>query len=170
MLYLFIGAAILFRLAMLLVSVRNEKALRRDGAVEHGAATSRWLAASHILFYFAAIAEGLYRAPAFDAVAVVGLALYLFGAAMLLLVSRLLGPLWTVKLMIAREHVLVEHPLFRRVRHPNYFLNILPELAGFALVLHAWMTLVLGIVLYAVPLALRIREEERVMRARFTGY
>lgn len=89
---------------------------------------------------------------------------------MLLVVSHLLGRLWTVKLMIARDHVLVTHPLFRWVRHPNYFLNILPELVGFALALHAWFTLVIGLAIYAVPLGIRIRQEERAMREHVPGY
>jgi len=75
-----------------------------------------------------------------------------------------------VKLLIARDHELVTHPLFRRVRHPNYFLNILPELVGFALALHAWWTLVIGLILYAVPLTIRIRQEETAMAAKFERY
>ncbi|SME96725.1 Uncharacterized protein YpbQ, isoprenylcysteine carboxyl methyltransferase (ICMT) family [Tistlia consotensis] len=167
---LFIAAAVAFRVATLAVSIRHERALKRAGAEEHGAGTSALLAAAHVAFYLAAIAEGLWRAAPFDAVSLAGLLLYGFGAVLLLVVIRLLGRFWTVKLIVAPDHRLVEHPLFRRVRHPNYFLNILPELAGFALALHAWATLAVGLPLYLVPLVLRIRQEERVMQARFEGY
>src|SRR5437870_13907816 len=34
------------------------------------------------------------------------------------------------KLLIASDHTLNQSGLFRWVRHPNYFLNILPELVG----------------------------------------
>jgi isoprenylcysteine carboxyl methyltransferase (ICMT) family protein YpbQ len=170
MLLLFIIAAIVFRIVMLAVSMRNEKALRQDGAIEYGSQNSRWLALAHIAFYIAASIEGLARPASFDVVTIIGLVLYGFGAVMLLVVSHLLGRLWTVKLMIARDHVLVTHPLFRWVRHPNYFLNILPELIGFALVLHAYFTLVIGLAIYAVPLGIRIFQEERVMRGYFPGY
>jgi isoprenylcysteine carboxyl methyltransferase (ICMT) family protein YpbQ len=170
MLILFITAAIVFRVVMLAVSMRNEKVLRQNGAIEYGARNSRLLALTHIAFYIAASIEGLARPAPFDFVTIVGLVLYGFGAVMLLVVSHLLGRLWTVKLMIARDHVLVTHPLFRWVRHPNYFLNILPELVGFALALHAWFTLVIGLVIYAVPLGIRIRQEERAMREHVPGY
>jgi isoprenylcysteine carboxyl methyltransferase (ICMT) family protein YpbQ len=166
----FIVAAFAYRFTMLAVSIRNEKRLRAEGATEYGASVSRWLAIAHVVFYLAATAEGLIRDAPVDAVSVAGFVIYLFGAVMLLVVSRLLGRLWTVKLMIARDHQLVTHPLFRMVRHPNYFLNILPELIGYALTLHAYVTLVAGLIVYAVPLALRIRQEEAVMRNRFAQY
>lgn len=168
--YLFIVAAFAYRFAMLAVSIRNEKRLRADGATEYGASTSRWLAAAHIAFYLAASVEGVIRAAPADWISAIGFVIYLFGAVMLFVVSRLLGRLWTVKLMIARDHALVTHPLFRGVRHPNYFLNIVPELIGYALALHAFVTLVIGLIVYAVPLTLRIRQEEAVMRETFADY
>ncbi|MGY4309785.1 isoprenylcysteine carboxyl methyltransferase (ICMT) family protein YpbQ [Bradyrhizobium sp. USDA 4369] len=170
MIIVFIVAAFAYRFAMLAVSIRNEKRLRADGAAEYGASVSRWLAIAHVAFYLAATAEGLARDAPLDAISLIGFGIYLFGAVMLLVVSRLLGRFWTVKLMIARDHALVTHPLFRLVRHPNYFLNILPELIGYALTLHAFVTLVVGLIIYAVPFALRIRQEETVMRETFASY
>ena len=170
MIIIFIVAAFAFRFAMLAVSIRNEKRLRAEGAIEYGASVSRWLAIAHVAFYLGATAEGLVRDAPVDAVSVAGFVIYLFGAVMLLVVSQLLGRLWTVKLMIARDHRLVTHPLFRMVRHPNYFLNILPELIGYALTLHAYATLVAGLIIYAAPLTLRIRQEEQVMREIFAQY
>ena len=83
---------------------------------------------------------------------------------------RSLGRFWTVKLLIARDHRLVSNPLFRWVRHPNYFLNILPELASFAVALDAYVTLIIGLPLYLMPLMIRIRQEEAAMSARFDRY
>ncbi len=71
----------------------------------------------------------------------------LYAASMVALfwVIRELGPLWTVKIMIAPDHTLVTSPLFRTLRHPNYFLNIVPELIGFSLALQAFDTLAIGL-------------------------
>ncbi|MBB5711843.1 isoprenylcysteine carboxyl methyltransferase family protein [Sphingomonas xinjiangensis] len=168
--YLFIGVAFAYRIAMLGVSIRNERSLRAGGAVEFGARNSKLLAGAHVAFYVAAATEGVIRQPPFDEVTLTGLALYLFGSVMLFVVARTLGRLWTVKLLIANDHVLVTSSLFKVFRHPNYFLNILPELIGYALVLHAFLTLGIGLIIYIVPLALRIREEERVMRDVFRSY
>lgn len=166
----FVAFALAFRLATLAISIRNERALKRAGSEEHGRGVSALLAAAHVAFYAAAIAEGFWRGAAFDALSLVGLLLYAFGAVMLLVVIGLLGRLWTVKLVIAADHRLVDHPLFRRVRHPNYYLNILPELVGLGLTLHAYGTLLVGLPVYLVPLILRIRQEERLMTTRFEGY
>ena len=166
----FVIAASAFRLATLAVSIRHESVLRKGGAVEHGRKNSSALAVAHLAYYTAAAIEGLRRAAAFDATSATGLAVYLFGAIMLIVVIRSLGPLWTVKLIIARNHTLVTNPLFRAVRHPNYYLNIIPELVGFALTLHAFATLIVGLPLYLIPLVLRIRQEERVMHDTFVGY
>lgn len=171
MLVAFVLFAIAVRLAMLAVSLRNEARLKRRGAVEIGARNSAVLAAAHVAFYAAAVAEGFtLRDQRLDTAALAGMALYLFGMAMLLVVVRSLGRLWTVKLLLSPDHVLVTGPLFRRLRHPNYYLNILPELVGFALALNAYGTLLLGLPLYLVPLVVRIRLEERAMRARFPAY
>lgn len=172
----FCVVAVILRLTTLAISIRHERALKADGAVEIGAGNSTFLALTHVAYYVAAIVEGSWRGTAADGVAAydgvtwAGLALYAFGMVMLLLVIRILGRFWTVKLLIARDHELVTHPLFRRIRHPNYFLNILPELVGFALALHAWWTLVIGLILYAVPLIIRIRQEEAAMAAKFERY
>jgi isoprenylcysteine carboxyl methyltransferase (ICMT) family protein YpbQ len=168
--FLFFAAALAFRLVMLAVSIRHEKALKRDGAIEIGATNSKMLALAHTAFYFAALAEGYVRGGSFDQVAQVGSVLYAFGMIFLLVVVRLLGRFWTVKLLLARDHELVTHPLFRTVRHPNYFLNLLPELVGLALIFHAYITLVVGLALYAIPLRTRIQQEEAALAERFANY
>jgi isoprenylcysteine carboxyl methyltransferase (ICMT) family protein YpbQ len=168
----FILLAVAFRLATLFISIRNERRLKAQGAVEVGAGNSLALALTHTAFYLAAIVEAV-RSGALagvDATSIAGVAIYLFGAAMLVVVIRSLGRLWTVKLLIAADHVLVTNSLFRLVRHPNYFLNILPELIGFAIALHAFVTLAVGLPVYLIPLIIRIQQEEAAMRARFAGY
>ncbi|RAH96328.1 hypothetical protein DLJ53_32240 [Acuticoccus sediminis] len=169
-LYGFVAVAILFRLVSLAVSIRNEKALKAAGAVEYGAGNSKAIAIAHVGFYLAGLAEYLLRPVPFDVISGLGIILYAFGAAMLVVVMVLLGRFWTVKLIIAKDHDLVTHPLFQAVRHPNYYLNILPELIGYAVALHAWATLVVGLSIYAIPLITRIRQEERIMHDTFAQY
>jgi len=60
--------------------------------------------------------------------------------------------------------------LFRWVRHPNYFLNIIPELCGLALIMGAWIVLVLGLPCYLLVLRVRIKQEEAVMQQHFPHY
>ncbi|MBN9672556.1 isoprenylcysteine carboxyl methyltransferase family protein [Roseibium aggregatum] len=166
----FVVFATVLRLGSLAVSIRNEKRLRREGAVEYGAGTSRVLASTHVGFYLAAIAESVWRAAPFSWVNATGLVVYTLSMVMLFWVILTLGRFWTVKIFIAGDHRLNSNWVFRTVRHPNYFLNIIPELVGFALALQAYMTLIVGLPIYAVILHRRIQEEEQAMRDRFPEY
>lgn len=166
----FVAAAVSLRLASLAISARNEHALRNAGAVEHGARTSRALALAHVIYYLAAIAESAYTGTRPTWTPGAGLVLYALSICALFWVIITLGRLWTVKLFIVPHHRLETNWVFRRIRHPNYFLNIIPELVGFALVIQAWGTLACGLPLYLVLLSARIRQEERIMRETFPQY
>ncbi|MGO4355213.1 isoprenylcysteine carboxylmethyltransferase family protein [Rhizobium sp. RAF36] len=161
---LFVFLAIAWRLLTVAISIRNEIALRRDGAHEVGQTNSVALALVHVLFYLSAITEGaVLRVERTGFETAFGVGVYLFSACVLISVMRSLGPLWTIKIMIASGHRVVRTGLFSRYRHPNYFLNILPELAGFALALGATGTLLVGLPIYLIPLGIRIRQEEAAM-------
>jgi isoprenylcysteine carboxyl methyltransferase (ICMT) family protein YpbQ len=166
----YIAVAVAIRLVTLAISTRNEARLRAQGAVEIGAGNSMLLAAAHTAYYLVAIAEGAMRGLTFDTLAAVGLAIYIFGAVMLFVVIASLGRFWTVKVFLAPDHQLHRGWLFRAVRHPNYYLAILPELIGLALSLHAWWTLAVGLPLYLISLFTRIRQEEAAMAERFADY
>ena len=169
LLTLFIGA-LLLRVGSVAVSMRHEKALKAQGAKEYGRSTSHLLAAAHTLFYGGALVEGLWRRTQPTPWTLVGLLLYGLAILALVLVWRELQGLWTVKLLIASDHHLNQSALFRWVRHPNYFLNIIPELCGLALIMGAWIVLVLGLPCYLLVLRVRIRQEEQVMHQHFPQY
>jgi isoprenylcysteine carboxyl methyltransferase (ICMT) family protein YpbQ len=169
LLTLFTGA-LLLRLVSVAVSRRHEKALKAHGAREYGRSTSHLLAAAHAMFYGGALVEGLWRSTQPTRWTTVGMLLYGMSIMALVFVWRELKGLWTVKLLIAPDHTLNQSALFRWVRHPNYFLNIIPELVGLALIMGAWLVLVIGLPLYLLVLRARIVQEEQVMQAHFPGY
>jgi isoprenylcysteine carboxyl methyltransferase (ICMT) family protein YpbQ len=166
----FVLFVFLFRLVTLTISIRHERALRKNGAIEYGALNSKILTVAYTAYLIAAAIEGVIRNAPFDIISGIGFALYGISFIAILAVIHLLGRFWTVKLLIARDHPLVLHPFFRLIRHPNYFLNAIPELVGVALVLHAYHTLVVGLPLVLILFANRIRQEERTMRANFKAY
>jgi isoprenylcysteine carboxyl methyltransferase (ICMT) family protein YpbQ len=166
----FFVLAVLLRLGSLVVSKRNEARLRAAGAVEFGVGNTRLIAVLHTAYYLAAFGEGWWRGSDADALAFIGMALYGFAMLALACVIHELGPLWTIKVLLARDHVLKQGGLFRAVRHPNYFLNIIPELVGLALALKAWLVLAILLPCYLVALHRRIRIEEAAMTQRFPEY
>lgn len=168
--WLFVVVALVHRTALQVVSTAHERRLRARGAVEYGAGTSRVLAALHVSFFVGAVVEGWRASASFTELTCAGLALYLLSAAVVWEVVRELGPLWTVKLYVAPDHELRRGWLLRTFRHPNYWLGLLPELLGLALVFRAWWTLGLVGAPYLVSLLRRVREEERVMGEQVEGW
>lgn len=153
------------RLVSLSFSIRNEKRLLRLGAKQYGKLNSLLLTLAHLAYYFGALYEAYVRGISFDGLSALGLGIMLFAYGMLFYVIYKLRDIWTVKLYIAPQQRLERSLLFRTVRHPNYFLNIMPELIGVALLCHAWTTLIIGYPLYLCLLFVRIRQEEEAMKA-----
>jgi len=163
----------LLRLFTTFISARNEKKLKKLNAVEFGKSNSTWLIIAHTLYYAATMIEGFGKGAFFtDRVSYVGLVVYIFSIVALYYVIYSIRHVWTVKLFIAPKnyHAINSNFLFKYIRHPNYFLNIIPELIGMALLFHAWFTLTIGLPLYLIPLTIRILQEEKVMKEHFETY
>lgn len=137
---LIVLAVFVFRLVFLKISIKNEKAILANGGQEFGVQNTKYITILHILFYLSCFVEATIRQVHFDALSSVGLGLLVFSMFMLYVVTQLLGDIWTVKLMLVKNHKFVDHWLFRYVKHPNYFLNIIPELIGLALLCHALLS------------------------------
>ena len=158
------------RLVSLIKSAANERRLRKANAVEYGRNNSIILVIFHTLYYLACLLEAMVSEKTVNIISFFGVGLFVFSMAMLWIVIFSLKDLWTVKLIIAREHRLNNSFIFRFFRHPNYFLNIIPELISIALICQAWYTLLIGLPLYLIPLTVRIVQEERVMKKHFNNY
>lgn len=154
--------AFLARLASGKRSSENERALRARGAVEHGRRTTAAIILLHLAIYLGALVEALVRWPSFGWLTVAGAALLALAFLVLRQVQKELGALWTGKLLIAPVHPVTRSWLFRTFRHPNYLLNVAPELVGIILVTQAWITALL-LIPYAACLVLRVRQEEAAM-------
>jgi isoprenylcysteine carboxyl methyltransferase (ICMT) family protein YpbQ len=169
-LVIFFGFAVVLRLGSVVISKRNEGRLRAQGAEEYGAANSKLIVVLHTAFYIVVLLEGWWRGSQVDVLTWLGLALYLFAMLALTYVIYELDGLWTIKVLLGPSHTLNQSWLFRSLRHPNYYLNIIPELLALVLIMKAWLTLVVLYPCYLVALICRIRIEEQVMRKRFTAY
>jgi isoprenylcysteine carboxyl methyltransferase (ICMT) family protein YpbQ len=163
----------LVRLFSIFISARNEKLLKRKGAKEYGKLNSLALVIFHFMFYGACLTEGFSKGAFFiDTVSISGLVIYALSILVLYYVIYQIRYIWTVKLIIAPKdfHVINTSFLFKYIRHPNYYLNIIPELIGICMIFHAWNTLFIGLPLYLVPLIIRIIQEERLMKTIFKDY
>lgn len=152
------------RLVSLSFSIRNEKLLLNKGAKQYGKLNSLLLTLAHIAYYFGALYEAYSKGSDFNSISLAGIGVMTFAYGMLFYVIYKLRDVWTVKLYIVPNQRIERSFLFRTVRHPNYFLNIIPELIGVALLCNAWTTLSIGFPLYLSLLIVRIRQEEVAMK------
>jgi isoprenylcysteine carboxyl methyltransferase (ICMT) family protein YpbQ len=162
--------AVLLRGVSLVISTRNEMRLKREGAIEYGRGGTIFLTSVSVLYAAGAIAEGVVRRVQLDAIAVWGIAIHAFSMVVLFSVIYELRDVWTIKILIARQHRLVTGWLFRTFKHPNYFLNLIPEYIGLTLVFTAWITAAVLFPLLVLAIGVRIVQEEQAMRQAFTGY
>jgi len=162
--------ALCVRLISLFISLRNERRLKQAGAIEYGKVNSAVLTLSHIAFYLLSLWQGIHDDRHINQVSLFGAGLFCFSMLMLYFVIRALGSVWTIKLIIANNHPVNKSALFRYVRHPNYFLNVIPELVSIAMICQAWTVLIIGLPLYMIPLGIRIYQEETVMKQFVKGF
>lgn len=161
---LFVVVVFVIRLFFLKISKKNEKAILENGGEEYGVANSKRLTLLHIAFYLFSPIENIIRDTKLDTISYVGMGLMVFSMLMLSVVVRLLGDIWTVKLMLLKNHKYNPHWLFKHVKHPNYFLNILPELLGLTLLCHSYYAGIVLAPLYIITMFIRIKEEEKLLK------
>jgi isoprenylcysteine carboxyl methyltransferase (ICMT) family protein YpbQ len=167
---IFFISATAIRLISLFKSASNEKRLIKENAIEYGKKNSKILILVHTVFYISCLAEAVLSEKSVNYITFIGLSLFIFSMIMLWMVIFGLKDIWTVKLFIARDQKVNKSFIFKYFRHPNYFLNILPELVSIALICQAWYTLLVGLPLYLIPLTIRIIQEEKLMKAHFSDY
>jgi protein-S-isoprenylcysteine O-methyltransferase Ste14 len=97
-----------------------------------------------------------------------------FGSVFMVMAAvRVLGKEWSVTARVVEGHELVTRGPYQFVRHPIYT-GMLGMLLATGLAISYWPALVIGVVVFAIGTAIRVRSEERLLRetfgARFEDY
>lgn len=161
---------IFLRMLSVFISKKNEKVLKLNGAVEYGKLNTIGLVIAHTCMYVFCFIEAFIRKTQFDMFTLIGLMMYAFSMLVLFTVIYQLKSFWTVKLIIAKNHKLNESFIFKYFKHPNYFLNIIPELLSINLICKSWITLSIMLPIYLILLTVRIKQENLVMKETFSNY
>lgn len=77
-----------------------------------------------------------------------------------------LGKFWSLHVEMRETHEFVRNGPFAWVRHPVYFSMILEILAA-AIILHAWLTLMIVTLIFVPTLRYRLKLEEAALAAQF---
>lgn len=159
------------------LSVRNERALRARGAVEPRGDVYLAMLILYPLAFGLMGVEGISRArlPA-EVVAGSsssgGPAWWLAGILLMVASKGLkywaiasLGDRWTFRVLVLPGLPLVRKGPYRYVNHPNY-IAVMGELIAMLLMMSAWTTGPVMILLFGVALLMRLRIETRALRGK----
>ena len=155
------------RLFFLFRSIKNEKEIKKLGGVEYTKELSNLIIVFHVIFYLFAYYEALNEYYTFDIWVALGIIIYLFSIVIVYLVSKELGVYWSVRLYKVPGQPISKHWLFRKFKHPNYFLGVIPELIGISLIFKAEKTFAILFPIYVVLLGLRIFFEENLFKKEY---
>lgn len=152
------------RVAELVHSARNVRALRVRGAREHAAGHFPLLVAVHVLFPLCLVAEVVWLGSRPGPFWPLALAFWLAAQALRYAAVRALGERWSVGIWVLPGVPPVRGGPYRFLRHPNY-VAVVTELFAAPMMFGAWRTAIAIALLNAVGLAIRIRAEEAALRA-----
>jgi len=151
------------RLVELRISKRNAAWAFEHGGFEVGKSHFKYMATLHTVFLFACGLEVLFlKRPFIPSLGYPMLALALAAQGLRYYVVTTLGKLWNVRVIIVPGQKMVNHGLYKYIRHPNY-LGVIVEGLALPLIHTAWLTAVSFTVLNALVLFVRIRCEERAL-------
>jgi protein-S-isoprenylcysteine O-methyltransferase Ste14 len=94
-----------------------------------------------------------------------GIAVLFFGGVLRLYPVFVLGNRFSGLVAIQPGHTLVTTGIYRKIRNPSY-LGLIVSSVGWGLVFRSWVGVILGL-LMILPLAGRMRAEEKLLRSHF---
>jgi isoprenylcysteine carboxyl methyltransferase (ICMT) family protein YpbQ len=118
------------------------------------------------IFVSSAVEYMVVDRPINYTVSLVAAAFYVFALALRNSAIRTLGRYFSLHIEIRGQHELIKCGVYRYIRHPIY-LAVVVELLSVPLVPNAYYTTLAALVLYMPLLAMRLRQEEREMLAKF---
>lgn len=162
--FCFIAVA-MFMIVEARLAATNERAQRARGGIEPSDDVYRWMQIAYPGIFIAMLAEGaasgvVLTRPWFA----VGLTMFIAAKILKWWAISELGPLWTFRVIVVPGAPSVVTGPYRIMRHPNY-VGVVGEIVGVALMMGAFITGPLALIVFGALLARRIAVENRVRDA-----
>ena len=153
------------RVSEMFISGRNEKLLRKNGAVEYGKSHYKYMVILHTLFLISVAAEYLINYSIRNVAEFNTFLLFLF---LVLQVFRFytiysLGMYWNTKILRIPGAPLVKKGIYKYAKHPNYFIVVI-EIALIPLIFNCYYTAVVFSILNLLILSVRIKAENEALK------
>lgn len=162
--YFLVGFVILQRLLEVAYARSNERIMKKQGAIEAGAAHYKWIVLLHVLFFVSFIIEVSYLGGDLGSVWLLFLMIFIFAQILRVWALASLGKFWNTKILVLPGAEKVKSGPYRWIPHPNYVVVAL-EIASLPLIFGAWRTAVLFSIANALLLLfVRIPAEEKALQ------
>ena len=147
------------------LSRRNERELRRMGAVEPRGDVYRLMQVVYPFIFLVLLYTAWVDPAPMGAAVAAGFALFV-GAKLLKYWAILsLGVRWSFRVLVPPGSTPLVSGPYRFLRHPNY-LAVMAEITGAAIIAHAPLAGALAFILFGALILLRVRVEERALGGR----
>lgn len=160
--FLLISVLILQRIFELVLSKRNERRLRAQGAIESGKSHYPVIVALHVAFFISLVVEVI----ALDRTSArwwwVPFAFFLIAQILRYWSIATLGRRWNTRILVLPGAAPITIGPYRYFRHPNY-VAVAIELLSIPLIFQAYFTAIVFTLLNAIVMAVRITAEERAL-------
>jgi methyltransferase len=151
------------RIAELLISSRNQRAMRAKGASRVEEPRYPWMVILHVgVFAAAGVEVVVLHRPLIPALAIPMLILFFLSNVLRWWVIRTLKSHWNVQIMDSARLGVVSNGPYRWIRHPNY-VAVFVELVSLPLIYSAWITALIAGIGNAWVLHNRLAVEDRVL-------
>ena len=144
------------------LAARNERALRRAGAVEPPDDVYPVMQVAYPVAFAAMVLEAWLRGAPPRSVLVAGLCVFLAAKALKYWAVATLGSRWTFRVLVVPRAPLVRRGPYRLLRHPNY-VAVVGELGGMALLAAAPVAGACAVGTFSLIILARIAVEERAL-------
>ncbi|WP_409270420.1 isoprenylcysteine carboxyl methyltransferase family protein [Neobacillus sp. SCS-31] len=159
----FIGFVIFQRIAELIIARKNERRMKREGALEFGQAHYPWMVLMHTSFFLSLILEVWALTKGLSPLWPILLAVFILAQVGRIWALSSLGKYWNTKIIVLPGANIVRKGPYRFIRHPNYAIVTI-ELLVIPLLFGAFITAAVFAVLNAIILSVRIPAEEEALR------
>ena len=167
LLYLAGALVAAFLIVESLISFRNERRLRAQGAVEPDDDVWRVMAVTYPLAFVAMFVEGLARGGPSREVFTAGIVVWGLAKALKVWAIASLGARWSFRVLVPPGAPLVTRGPYQRLRHPNYA-AVAGEMAGAGIMMAAPVSGVICTLAFIEIMRRRVRVEERMLGIRRT--
>ena len=154
----FLAFVVAQRLTELIISKRNEKWLREQGAIEYGRGHYAFIVLLHTMFFVSMLVE--YFSSGEKLFEPIFFLMFLLLIILKIWIISSLGRYWNTRILRVPNFVAITKGPYKIILHPNYCV-VIAEIAIIPLVFHLYYTAIIFSLLNAEMLFVRIREENK---------